>query len=78
MPSTSKTFQTTNKTQMAQPVASFRTTTSSAPAKTDTVMTKQVNAVHAQHIKILHVRHHWDIVHMSTSRQFRFANQVNR
>ena len=40
MPSTSKTFQTTNiaqTTQMAEPVASFRTTTPSASATTDTV-----------------------------------------
>ena len=29
------------------------------------------------YIKILHVRHHWHIVHMSTSQQFRFANQLN-
>ena len=34
-----------NIAQMAQPVASFRTTTPSAPATTDT-MTKQVNPVH--------------------------------
>ena len=46
MPSTSETFQTTNMTQMAQPVASFRTTTPSAPAMTDTMTTKQVNPVH--------------------------------
>ena len=49
MPSTFKTFQTTNKmqmTQMAQPVASFRTTTPSAPVMTDTMTTKQVNPVH--------------------------------
>ena len=45
MPSMSKMFQTTNMTQMAQPVASFRTTTPSAPAMTDTT-TKQVNPVH--------------------------------
>ena len=46
MLSTSKTFQTTNKTQMAQPVASFRITTPSAPAVTGTMTTKQVNPVH--------------------------------
>ena len=46
MPSTSKMFQTTNETQMAQPVASFRTTTPSTPAMTDTMTTKQVNPVH--------------------------------
>ena len=34
-----------NTTQMAQPVASFRTTTPSAPAMTDTT-TKQVDPVH--------------------------------
>ena len=45
MPSTSKMFQTTNMTQMAQPVASFRTTTPSAPAMTD-MTTKQVNPEH--------------------------------
>ena len=33
-------------TQMAQPVTSFRTTTPSTPAKTDTMTTKQVNPVH--------------------------------
>ena len=31
---------------MAQPIASFRTTTPSAPAMTDTTTTKQVNPVH--------------------------------
>ena len=46
MPSTSKTFQTINMTLMAQPVASFRTTTPSAPAMTNTMKTKQVNPVH--------------------------------
>ena len=46
MPSTLKMFQTTNKTQMAQLVASFRTNTPSAPAMTDTMTTKQVNPVH--------------------------------
>ena len=49
MHSTSKTLQTTNiaqTTQMAQLVASFRTTTSSASAMTDTMTTKQVNPVH--------------------------------
>ena len=48
MHSNSKTFQTTNKTQieqMAQPVASFRTTTPST-AMTGTATTKQVNPVH--------------------------------
>ena len=35
-----------NTAQMAQPVASFRTTTSSAPAMTDTTTTKQVDPVH--------------------------------
>ena len=48
MHSNSKMFQTTNKTQieqMAQPVASFRTTTPST-AMTGTVITKQVNPVH--------------------------------
>ena len=44
MPSTSKTFQTTNIAQnVAQLVASFRTP--STPATTDTT-TKQVNRVH--------------------------------
>ena len=45
VPSTSKMFHTTNIAQMAQPVASFRTTTPSAPARTDTTTTKQVNPV---------------------------------
>ena len=47
MLSTSKTFQTTNKTrveQMAQPVASSRTTTPST-AMTGTMTAKQVNPV---------------------------------
>ena len=35
-----------NIAQMAQLVASFRTTTPSAPATTDTMTTKQVNPVH--------------------------------
>ena len=42
----SETFHTTNTAQMAQPVASFRTTTPSTPATTDTMTTKQVNPVH--------------------------------
>ena len=46
MPSTAKMFQTTNKTQMTQPVASFRTTTPSTPATTHTTTTKQVNQVY--------------------------------
>ena len=46
MPSTSKMFHTTNIAQMAQPVASFRTTTPSTPATTDTVTTKQAYPVH--------------------------------
>ena len=46
VPSTSKTFQTKDTTQnMAQPVASFRTTTPST-AMTGTITTKQVNPVH--------------------------------
>ena len=43
MANTSKTFHTTNTAQMAQPVASFRTST---PATTDTTTTKQVDPVH--------------------------------
>ena len=35
-----------NTAQMAQPVASFRTTTPSTPATTGTMTTKQVNPVH--------------------------------
>ena len=38
-------FHTTNIAQMAQPVASFRNTTPSAPVTTDTT-TKQVDSVH--------------------------------
>ena len=46
VPNTSHTFHTTNTAQMAEPVtSSFRTTTPSAPAMTDTT-TKQVNPVH--------------------------------
>ena len=39
-------FHTTNIAWMAQPVASFRTTTPSTPATTDTMTIKQVNPVH--------------------------------
>ena len=39
-------MNTTQMTQMAQMVTSFRTTTLSTPATTDTVTTKQVNPVH--------------------------------
>ena len=39
-------MNTAQMTQMAQPVASFRTTTPSAPTMTDTTATKQVNPVH--------------------------------
>ena len=49
MPSTLTTFQTTDiaqTTQMALPITSFRTTTPSASAMTDTMTTKQVNPVH--------------------------------
>ena len=49
MRSMSRTFHTKNTaqtTQMAQPVASFRTTTPSALAMIDTTTTKQVNPVH--------------------------------
>ena len=42
----SKMFHTMNTAQMAQLVASLRTTTSSTPAMTDTMTTKQVNPVH--------------------------------
>ena len=48
MHSNSKTFQTTNKTQMEQmpqPISSFRTTTPST-GMTGTMTTKQVNPVH--------------------------------
>ena len=46
MPSASKTFHTMNTAQMAQLVASSRTTTPSTPAMTDTTTAKQVNPVH--------------------------------
>ena len=46
VPNKSKTFHTMNTAQMAQPVASFRTTTPSAPATTDTTTTKQVDLAH--------------------------------
>ena len=39
-------IHTINTAQMAQPDTSFRTTTPSAPATTDTTTTKQVNHVH--------------------------------
>ena len=79
MPSMSKTFPTMNTaqmTQMAQPVVSFRTTTPSAPATTDTTTTKQVKPMHV-HQETSCKAPLRDIVHMSTSQQFRFANQVN-
>ena len=69
VPNTSKTFHTMNIAQMAQPVASFRTTTPSAPA---------MRSIQYMYIKIFHIRHHWHTVHMFTSQQFRSANQVNR
>ena len=46
VPNMSKMFHTMNTAQMAQLVASFRTTTPSAPATTDTMTTKQVNPVY--------------------------------
>ena len=46
VPNMSKTFHTMNTAQVTQPVASFRTTTPSAPATTDTTTIKQVNPVH--------------------------------
>ena len=50
MPSTSKTFHTTDTAQnMAQPVASFRTTTPST-AMTGTTTTKQANPVHVHQV----------------------------
>ena len=45
MPNTSKTFHAINTAQIAQLVASFRTTTPSTTATTDTMTTKQVNPV---------------------------------
>ena len=74
MPNTSKTFHTTNTAQMAQPVTSFRTTTPSAPATTDTT-TKQVDPAHAhentsQKAPPAHGAH-------VPSQQFRSVNQVN-
>ena len=46
--------------QNMAPVASFRTIIPST-AMTGTMTTKQVNPY--MYIQILHVRHHWDIVH---------------
>ena len=56
-----------NTAQMTQPVASFRATTPSAPATTDTMTTKQVNPVHvhentSQNASPAHCTH----VHKST------------
>ena len=48
----SKMFHTMNTVQMAQLVASFRTTTPSAPATTDTMTTKQVNPGHVHEITL--------------------------
>ena len=67
VPNTSKTFHTMDTAQMAQPVPSFRTTTPSAPAMTDTTTTKQVDPVHvhentSQNASPAHCAH----VHMST------------
>ena len=70
VPNTSKTFHSMNTaqmTQMAQPVAPFRTTTPSAPAMTDTMTRKQVNPVHVHQdtshkAPLAHCAH----VHMST------------
>ena len=62
----SKTSHTTSTTSTirntAQLATSFRTTTPS------TAMTEE------RHIKILHVRHHWDTAYMFTNPQFRSAN----
>ena len=64
VPSTSKTFHTADTAQnMAQPVASFRTTTPST-TMTGTTTAKQVNPVHVHQDTS---RKHWDIVHMYTS-----------
>ena len=59
---------------MAQPVASFRTTTPSALATTDTMTTKQVNPVHVHQetsckAPLGHCAHVQQVC--------RFANQVN-
>ena len=50
---------------MAQLVASFRTTTPSAPAMTDTMTTKQVNPIHV-HQETSHKAPHCAHVHKST------------
>ena len=54
VPNMSKTFHTMNTAQMAQQVASFRATTPSAAAMTDTMTTKHVNLVH------VHENTSWD------------------
>ena len=54
-------------TQMAQLVASFRTTTPSAPAMTDTTTTKHVNPVHVhQETSRKAPLGHWAQFHKST------------
>ena len=66
MLSTLKIFQTTNKTQMAQMVASFRTATPST-TMTGTMTTKQVNSVHVhQDISCKAPLRHCAHVHKST------------
>ena len=60
-------MNTAQMTQMAQPVASFRTTTHSTPAMTNTTTTKQVNPVHVHQetsckVPLAHCTH----VHKST------------
>ena len=60
-------MNTAQMTQMAQLVASFRTTTPSAPAMTDTMTTKQVNPVHVhQEISCKAPLAHCAHVHKST------------
>ena len=48
----------------AQPATSFRTTTPST-AMTGKMATNR--SIQYMNIQILHIRHHWDIAHMSTS-----------
>ena len=75
--SMSKTFNTADTAQnMAQPIASFRITTHST-AMTGTMTTKQVNPVHVHQDTLCKAPlGHCVHVHKS-SRQFRFASQVN-
>ena len=72
VPNMSKMFHTMNTAQMAQLVASFRTTTPSAPATTDTTTTKQVNPVY------VHENTSWNALPVHCAHVHKSTIQVNR